>query len=55
MKIELTAFPREGTGTGPSRRMRRTGKVPGVVYGAGKESQMIELDHNALARHLKME
>jgi large subunit ribosomal protein L25 len=35
--------------------MRRTGKVPGVVYGAGKESQMIELDHNALARHLKME
>jgi large subunit ribosomal protein L25 len=55
MKIEFTAFPRSGNGTGPSRRMRRTGKVPGVVYGAGKESQMIELDHNALARHLKME
>jgi large subunit ribosomal protein L25 len=55
MKIEFTAFPRNGNGTGPSRRMRRTGKVPGVVYGAGKESQMIELDHNALARHLKME
>jgi len=29
--------------------------VPGVVYGAGKESQAIELDHNALARHLKTE
>ncbi len=55
MKIEFTAFPRNGNGTGPSRRMRRTGKVPGVVYGAGKDSQMIELDHNALARHLKME
>lgn len=55
MKIEFTAFPRSGKGTGPSRRMRRTGKVPGVVYGAGKEPQPIELDHNALARHLKME
>ncbi|MPZ43928.1 MAG: 50S ribosomal protein L25/general stress protein Ctc [Betaproteobacteria bacterium] len=53
--MEFTAFPRNGNGTGPSRRMRRTGKVPGVVYGAGKDSQMIEVDHNALARHLKME
>ncbi len=55
MKIEFTAFPRNDNGTGPSRRMRRTGKVPGVVYGAGKESQMIELDHSALSRHLRME
>jgi large subunit ribosomal protein L25 len=55
MKIEFTAFPRNTNGTGPSRRMRRTGRVPGVVYGAGKESQAIELDHNALARHLKQE
>ncbi|MGH8637400.1 MAG: 50S ribosomal protein L25/general stress protein Ctc [Burkholderiales bacterium] len=53
--MEFTAFPRNGNGTGPSRRMRRTGKVPGVVYGAGKDSQMIEVDHNALSRHLKME
>lgn len=55
MKIEVTAFPRNSNGTGPARRMRKTGRVPGVVYGAGKSSQAIELDHNALARHLKME
>jgi large subunit ribosomal protein L25 len=55
MKIEITAFPRNDNGTGSSRRMRRSGKVPGVVYGAGKQSQMIEVDHNALSRHLKME
>ncbi|RPI47262.1 MAG: 50S ribosomal protein L25/general stress protein Ctc [Betaproteobacteria bacterium] len=55
MKIEFTAFPRNHNGTGPSRRMRRTGRVPGVVYGGGKQSQPIELDHHALARHLKME
>ena len=55
MKIEITAFPRNANGTGSSRRMRRTGKVPGVVYGAGKDSQLIELDHGALYRHLRME
>jgi len=55
MKIEISAFPRNANGTGTSRRMRRVGKVPGVVYGAGKDSQMIELDHGALYRHLRME
>ena len=55
MKIEFSAFPRNANGTGSSRRMRRTGKVPGVVYGAGKDSQLIELDHSALYRHLRME
>jgi len=55
MKIEFTAYPRNGNGRGPSRRMRLTGKVPGVLYGAGKDSQPIELDHSALARHLKTE
>ena len=55
MKIEFTAFPRNSDGTGPSRRMRRTGRVPAVVYGAGKLAQNIEVDHNALSRHLRME
>jgi len=55
MKIEVTAHARNDNGTGSSRRMRRTGKVPGVVYGAGKASQMIELDHNALFHQLRME
>jgi large subunit ribosomal protein L25 len=55
MKIEFTAYARSGSGTGPSRRMRNTGKVPGVVYGAGKSSQMIELDHLALTQHLRLE
>ena len=55
MKIEFSAFPRNANGTGTSRRMRRSGKVPGVVYGAGKDAQMIEIDHAALYRHLRME
>jgi large subunit ribosomal protein L25 len=55
MKIEFTAFPRTLQGTGASRRLRGAGKVPGVVYGADKAAQAIEVDHHALYRHLKME
>jgi len=55
MKIEIMAFPRAQQGTGASRRLRATGRVPGVVYGADKAAQAVELDHQALLRHLKME
>jgi large subunit ribosomal protein L25 len=55
MKIEFTAFPRSAQGTGASRRMRTAGKVPGILYGADKPAVPIELDHQALYRHLKME
>lgn len=55
MKIAVTAFPRTLQGTSASRRLRATGRVPGVVYGADKPAQAIELDHAALLRHLKLE
>jgi large subunit ribosomal protein L25 len=55
MKIEVTAFPRTKQGTGASRRLRNSGRVPGVIYGANKPAQAIELDQNALLRHLKLE
>ncbi len=55
MKMEFTAFPRTLQGTGASRRLRGSGRVPGVLYGADKPAFPIELDHHALYRHLKME
>lgn len=55
MKIEVTAFPRTNEGKGASRRLRATGRVPGVIYGAGKDAQSVEFDHKALLRHLKLE
>lgn len=55
MKIEVTAFPRTKQGTGASRRLRTSGRVPGVIYGGGKPAETIELDQNALLRHLKLE
>ena len=52
--MKFVAFPRELQGTGASRRLRHSGKVPGIVYGAG-ESVKVELDHNALFHALKKE
>ena len=48
MKIAIKAEPRSVQGTGASRRLRRESKVPGVVYGAGKDATPIQLDHKEL-------
>ena len=53
--IEFTAFPRATEGRAASRRMRRTGKAPGIVYGGTAAPQPIELDHNALMHALRNE
>ena len=55
MNIEFTAFARATEGRGASRRMRRAGKAPGIVYGGAGEPQPIELDHNALFHALRNE
>ena len=55
MKHQFTAFPRDGEGRGASRRLRRTGRAPGIVYGGSAAPQPIELDHNALIHALKNE
>ena len=52
--MKFVAYERTLQGTGASRRLRKTDKVPGIVYGAGNP-QMIELDHNALYFALKKE
>src|SRR5258708_22562895 len=46
MTIEVQ--PREQTGTNPNRRLRGSGKIPAVVYGAGKDSLSIEVDRKRL-------
>ena len=53
--IEFTAFPRNTEGRGASRRMRKAGKAPGIVYGGKAEPTPIELDHNALIHALRTE
>ncbi|MBN3805519.1 50S ribosomal protein L25/general stress protein Ctc [Paraburkholderia sp. Ac-20336] len=53
--MKVVAFERSLQGTGASRRLRNSGKTPGIVYGAGADTQLIELDHNALWHALKKE
>ncbi len=53
--FEIIAEPREDIGKGASRRLRRKGKVPGVVYGAAKDAVLIMMQHNEISRHLKDE
>jgi large subunit ribosomal protein L25 len=50
----LTASVRGETGKGASRRARRNGKVPAVLYGHGADPQHLELDahdFSAVLRH----
>ena len=53
--MKVVAFERSLQGTGASRRLRRAGKTPGIIYGGEQAPQMIELDHNALYHALKKE
>jgi len=55
MTIEFIAYNRTTQGTGASRRLRRSGRVPGIVYGAHADAVAIELDHNALYYALQEE
>lgn len=51
----VTAEVRAEQGTGASRRLRRVGKVPGIVYGGSKAPQSITVVHNDLWNSLKNE
>ena len=55
MTIEINATGRELQGTSASRRLRRTNRVPGIVYGGTAKPQSIELDHNELFQALRKE
>jgi large subunit ribosomal protein L25 len=55
MQIEVNARKRELQGTGASRRLRRDGKIPGIVYGGKDQPEVIELNHNELMLQLRKE
>jgi large subunit ribosomal protein L25 len=53
--MKFVAFERAKQGTGASRRLRNSGRTPGIVYGGAGEPLLIELDHNALWHAIKKE
>ena len=54
-KFELNAEKRDAKGTSASRRLRSAGKVPAVMYGAGKDAAMLALDHDSLYHQVQNE
>ncbi len=52
---EVHAQGRSAGGKGASRRLRREGLVPGIVYGGQKDPEMISLVHNELVQQLNRE
>lgn len=57
MSIDFTldAESRSDMGKGASRRLRRTGRVPAIIYGAGVEPESISLEHNKVMHDLENE
>jgi large subunit ribosomal protein L25 len=55
MNIEFKATKRVDQGTGASRRLRRAGQLPGIIYGAHQDAEAITLDHNELYHLLRKE
>jgi large subunit ribosomal protein L25 len=51
----LNAELRTDTGKGASRRLRHAGKVPAILYGAGKEPTALTFEHNELAHQIENE
>jgi large subunit ribosomal protein L25 len=49
----LNAVVRTGTGKGAARQARRSGNVPGIVYGGGADPLPINVEFNSLLKRLK--
>jgi large subunit ribosomal protein L25 len=53
--IKLSAQTRDEHGRGASRRLRRSGSVPAIIYGLANEATPVSLDHNVIFHSLKRE
>ena len=53
--FEFNATKRDVQGSSASRRLRRAGRVPGVIYGAGKPAVSFDVDHNEIYQCLRKE
>ncbi len=54
-EFDLIADFREEQGKGASRRLRHSGKVPAIIYGAGRPARSITFDHNEVIQQLENE
>lgn len=55
MTTTLVAKLKDEHGRSASRRMRKNGSLPGIIYGSDEKAQAITLDHNTIFYALKRE
>ncbi len=53
--FDLIAEYRDDQGKGASRRLRREGKVPAIIYGGGRPPRALAFDHNKVLKQLEVE
>lgn len=53
--LEISAQSRKEEGRGASRRLRRDGNVPGIIYGGDSAPTPVSFDHNTLYHALRKE
>ncbi|NCX21877.1 MAG: 50S ribosomal protein L25/general stress protein Ctc [Betaproteobacteria bacterium] len=53
--MKVVATSRLAQGSSASRRLRRAGKVPGIIYGSPGSPAAIEVEHNPLFHALRVE
>lgn len=53
--FQIDAVVRTEKGTSASRRLRHAGKVPAVIYGAGKDPQWVSIGHKEISHALARE
>lgn len=55
LSYQINAEPRNDMGKGASRRLRRTGMVPAIIYGAGEPPMNVAIQHETLKLQLQHE
>jgi len=53
--MKVVAKARTLQGSSASRRLRRAGRVPGIIYGGEGDAKTIDMDHNNLYHSMRVE
>lgn len=54
-EFEVVARPRDALGTNASRRLRRTGRIPAILYGGGKDPMPLSIEENRIKKQIENE
>ena len=54
-EFEVVATPRGALGTSASRRLRRSGHIPAILYGGGKDPIPLSLEENRIRKQIENE